>query len=165
MVIYGGNEMSKKLVAYFSASGVTKSVSEKLANVSGADLFEIVPEEIYTKEDLDWQDKQSRSSIEMSDRNSRPAIQSIVEDMDQYDTVFIGFPVWWYREPSIIDTFLEEYNFDGKTLIPFCTSGSSDLGESVDNFKKLAPGANVIAGERFASNVSEEELNNFINNI
>ena len=157
--------MSKSLVAFFSASVVTKSVSEKLANVLGADLFEIVPEEIYTPEDLDWQNKQSRSSIEMGDRASRPAISSKVDDISQYDSVFVGFPVWWYREPSIIDTFMEKYDFSGKTVIPFCTSGSSDLGESVDNIQNLAPGAKVVAGKRFAADVSEVELEKFVDEL
>ena len=157
--------MSKSLVAFFSASGVTKRVSEKLANVLGAELFEIVPDEVYTPEDLDWQNKQSRSSVEMSDRASRPAISSTVDDISQYDSVFVGFPVWWYREPSIIDTFMEQYDFSGKTVVPFCTSGSSDLGESVDNIQNLAPGAKVVAGKRFAADVSEVELKKFVDEL
>lgn len=150
--------MGKILVAYFSASGVTKKVSEKLAKATGADLFEIVPETPYTKEDLNWMDKKSRSSVEMNDRASRPAIASKVEDMAQYDVVFIGFPVWWYREPSIIDTFAEEYDLGGKTIVPFATSGGSGLGESGMNIGALAKDAHVIEGKRFAANVSEDEL-------
>ncbi len=157
--------MSKSLVAFFSASGVTKRVSEKLANVLGAELFEIVPDEVYTPEDLDWQNKQSRSSVEMSDRASRPAISSKVDDISQYDVVFVGFPVWWYREPSIIDTFMEQYDFSGKTVVPFCTSGSSALGESVDNIQNLALGAKVVAGKRFAADVTEVELEKFIDKL
>lgn len=122
--------MGKALVAFFSASGVTKKLSEKLAKVIGADLFEIVPKTPYTKADLNWMDKKSRSSVEMNDRSALPAIASKVEDMAQYDVVFIGFPIWWYREPSIIDTFAEAYDFGGKTIIPFATSGGSGLGES-----------------------------------
>ena len=155
--------MSKSLVAFFSASSgkVTKQVATKLASVAEADLFEIEPEVEYTAEDIDWQNKQSRSSVEMGDRSSRPAISSKVDDMSQYDTVFVGFPVWWYREPSIIDTFMEQYDFSGKTVVPFCTSGGSQLGESVENIQNLAPGAKVVAGERFASSVSEDELESF----
>nr|MCR5685700.1 NAD(P)H-dependent oxidoreductase [Lachnospiraceae bacterium] len=125
--------MAKSLVAYFSASGVTKKLAENLAEAIGADLFEIVPEQIYTDADLNWQDQNSRSSVEMKDRACRPAIASKVENMAQYDVVFVGFPVWWYREPSIIDTFAEEYDFGGKTIVPFATSGMSGIGESGRN--------------------------------
>ena len=150
--------MSKALVAYFSASGVTAKVAEKLAGVIGADLYEIKPEQTYTDADLNWQDKQSRSSVEMNDRSSRPAIGNKVENMDQYDTVFVGFPIGWYREPSIIDTFMEAYNFDGKTVIPFATSGGSGLGDSAKNMQELAKGAKVIDGKRFGSGASADEL-------
>lgn len=150
--------MANVLVAWFSASGVTTKVAEKLANAIGADAFEIVPEVPYTKEDLNWMNKQSRSSVEMNDRSSRPAIRNVVENMDQYNTVFIGFPIWWYREPSIIDTFMESYDFTGKTVVPFATSGGSSLGDSYKNLQVLAPGAKVINGERFSVSVSEEKL-------
>ena len=150
--------MSKTLVAYFSASGVTKRVAENLAKVAGADLFEIVPEQAYTSADLNWQNKQSRSSVEMNDRNSRPAISSNVDDMAQYSHVFVGFPVWWYREPSIIDTFMESYDWDGITVIPFCTSGGSGLGDAGKNMQALGNGAKVIDGKRLSGNASESEL-------
>ena len=150
--------MSKVLVAYFSASGVTAKVAKRLSNVIGADLYEIMPENPYTNADLNWQDKQSRSSVEMNDRNSRPAIRNTVTDMDKYDVVFVGFPIWWYREPSIIDTFMEAYSFDGKTVIPFATSGSSGMGDSSDNMQKLAKGAKVVQGKRFGSNAPDDEL-------
>ena len=150
--------MSKALVAYFSASGVTAKVAEKMAGAIGADLYEIKPEQTYTDADLNWQDKQSRSSVEMNDRSSRPAIGNKVENMEHYDTVFVGFPIWWYREPSIIDTFMEAYNFDGKTVIPFATSGGSGLGDSAKNMQKLANGAKVIDGKRFGSGASADEL-------
>ena len=150
--------MSKALVAYFSASGVTAKVAEKLAGVIGADLYEIKPEQTYTDADLNWQDKQSRSSVEMKDRSSRPAIGNKVENMEQYDTVFVGFPIWWYREPSIIDTFMEAYSFDGKNVIPFATSGGSGLGDSAKNMQELAKGAKVIKGKRFSSGASGDEL-------
>ncbi len=150
--------MSKKLVAYFSASGITKSAAEKLAGEIGADLFEIVPERPYSKADLNWQDSRSRSSVEMKDRNARPGISSKVGDMAQYDVVFVGFPIWWYREPSIIDTFMEAYDYSGKTVVPFATSGGSGLGEAPANMAKLAAGAKVENGKRFAASVSSQEL-------
>ena len=150
--------MAKVLVAYFSASGVTAKVAEKLSKAINADLYEIAPEDPYAKADLNWMNKKSRSSVEMNDRSSRPAIGNKVENMDQYDTVFVGFPIWWYREPSIIDTFMESYDFTGKTIIPFATSGGSGLGESYKNLQTLAPGAKVTDGERFSAGISEEKL-------
>ena len=150
--------MSKKLVAYFSASGTTAKVAKKMAEAIGADLFEIKPEMPYTGADLNWQNKNSRSSVEMNDRSSRPAIAVKAADMLQYDVVFVGFPVWWYREPSIIDTFMESYDFAGKTVIPFATSGGSGLGDSAANMQKLAKGAKVVNGKRFSGSASAEEL-------
>lgn len=150
--------MSKALVAFFSASGVTRAVAERLAQGIGADLFEIEPAIPYTRADLNWQDRKSRSTIEMNDRSCRPAIASKVADMAQYDVVFVGFPVWWYREPSIIDTFMEQYDFSGKTVIPFATSGGSQLGDSAKNMQALARGARVLEGKRFAARASEREL-------
>ena len=149
--------MSKKLVAYFSVSGVTAKVAREIAAVENADCFEIKPEVPYTKEDLDWTNKQSRSTLEMKDRSCRPAIVK-VPDVAPYDVIFVGFPVWWYREPSIIDTFLESADFTGKTLIPFCTSGGSGLGESTDNFRALAPGAKVLEGKRLTGRDTEASL-------
>ena len=150
--------MSKKLVAYFSASGTTAKVAKKMAETIGADLFEIKPEIPYSGADLNWQNKNSRSSVEMNDRSSRPAIAVKAADMPQYDVVFVGFPVWWYREPSIIDTFMESYDFAGKTVIPFATSGGSGLGDSAANMQKLAKGAKVVNGKRFSGSASAEEL-------
>jgi flavodoxin len=157
--------MSKVLVAFFSASGVTKGLAENMAKVVGGDLFEIVPEEIYTDADLNWQDKNSRSSVEMNDRNARPAIKSVVEDMSQYTHVFVGFPVWWYREPSIIDTFMEGYDWSGITVIPFCTSGGSGLGDAGKNMQDLASGAKVVERKRLAGNTSEEDLKTWMNKV
>ena len=154
--------MGKALVAYFSASGVTAKLAKRLADVIGADLFEIKPEQVYTKADLNWQDKKSRSSVEMNDRSCRPAIGDKVENMEQYDTVFVGFPIWWYREPSIIDTFMEAYNFEGKTVIPFATSGGSGMGDSAGNMQELAKGAKVVSGKRFGHNASADELKNWV---
>ena len=150
--------MSKALVAYFSASGVTAKMAKKLADAIGADLFEIVPEDPYTKADLNWMNKKSRSSVEMNDRSCRPAIRSSMETMAQYDVVFVGFPVWWYREPSIIDTFMEAYDFSGKTIVPFATSGMSGIGDSGKNMQDLAKGAKVLPGKRFKNSASSEEL-------
>ena len=150
--------MAKTLVAYFSASGTTARVAERLAQATGADLFEIVPEVAYTAADLNWQNKQSRSSVEMGDRSSRPAIASKVADMAAYDVVFVGFPIWWYREPSIIDTFMEAYDFAGKTVVPFATSGGSGIGSAGANMAALAAGAKVVAGERLASSTGTAEL-------
>ena len=150
--------MSKTLVAYFSASGTTAKVAKKMAEAIGADLFEIKPETPYSGADLNWQNKNSRSSVEMNDRSSRPAIAVKVADMPQYDVVFVGFPVWWYREPSIIDTFMESYDFAGKTVTPFATSGGSGLGDSAANIQKLAKGAKVVNGKRFSGSASAEEL-------
>ena len=150
--------MSKTLVAYFSASGVTKKLAERLPDSIGADLFEIVPEKPYTRADLVWINPKSRSSVEMKDRSCRPAIASKVEDMSQYDVIFLGFPIWWYREPSIIDTFAESYDFSGKTIVPFATSGSSGIGESGGNIKKLAKDSDTKEGQRFKAKASAEEL-------
>lgn len=150
--------MTKALVAYFSASGVTAKVAENLAKAIGADLYEIAPEVPYTDEDLNWMDQKSRSTVEMKDRSCRPAIGTKVENMEQYDTVFVGFPIWWYREPSIIDTFMESYDFSGKTVIPFATSGGSGLGDSFKNMQALAPAAIVKDGKKFAPSTSEVSL-------
>ncbi len=149
---------NKILVAYFSATGTTAGVAEKLASAIGADLFEIKPKQPYTEADLDWRNKQSRSSIEMDNPDARPEIATKVTDMNKYDIVFVGFPIWWYREPSIIDTFMESYDFAGKTVVPFATSGGSGMGKSGEIMQKLAPKAKVFAGKRFSSGVSSEEL-------
>ncbi|MDU2694527.1 MAG: flavodoxin, partial [Intestinibacter bartlettii] len=122
---------NKSLVTYFSASGVTKKVAEKLAEAAGADLFEIKPEVAYTEADLNWMDKKSRSSIEMNDKSFRPAIAEKCNNMADYDVVYIGFPIWWYVAPTIINTFLESYDFSGKTIVLFATSGGSGFGNTV----------------------------------
>lgn len=150
--------MSKTLVAYFSASGVTAKMAEKLAKATGGDLYEIEPEVKYTRADLDWTNKKARSTVEMNDPSSRPAIKGHVENFAQYDRVFVGFPVWWYREPSIIDTFMESEDFSGKKVIPFATSGVSPVGKSGENMQKLAPNAKVYEGQRFANSASVDEL-------
>lgn len=150
--------MSRKLVAYFSATGTTTKVAELLADAIGADIFEIQPEVPYSAADLDWQNPNSRSSIEMKNEASRPAISHKRDNMDDYDTIFIGFPIWWYVAPTIINTFLESYDFAGKKIIPFATSGGSGMG---DTNQKLAPscsGAKLLNGKVFKSNVSLKEL-------
>ena len=131
----------KKLVAYFSASGVTKKAAQQLADAIGADLFEIKPSVPYTRADLDWTDKTSRSTLEMKDPTSRPQIAERCGNMGEYDTVYLGFPIWWYVAPTVIDTFLESYDFSGKTLIPFATSGGSGMGKTVEVLKKVCPDA------------------------
>ena len=133
--------MSKILVAYFSASGVTASAAKEVARVLGADLFEIRPQIPYTQADLNWMDKKSRSTVEMNDPSCRPAIADKVSNMDMYDTVIIGFPIWWYVEPRIIDTFLESYDFSGKKLIPFATSGGSGISRAEKSLKEHCPKA------------------------
>ena len=153
--------MKKVLVAYFSVlgeEGVTGKLADRFAKRIGADLFEITPAEPYTKVDCDWRNNKSRSSIEMADRSSRPAIASQVEDMGQYDVVFVGFPIWWYREPSIIDTFMEAYDFAGKTVVPFATSGGSGIGDSGRNMNALAPKARVATGKVFDTGVSADTI-------
>lgn len=134
--------MTKKiLVAYFSASGVTAKAAENIAKAVNADLYEICPAEPYTSADLDWMNRHSRSSVEMNDPDSRPAIAAPVKNMAQYDTILVGFPIWWYVEPRIVDTFLESYNFSGKTMIPFATSGSSGIERSEQSLKAHCPDA------------------------
>lgn len=151
----------KVLVAYFSATGTTEGLAKRLAIVTEGDLFKIIPEEPYTADDLNWQNSKSRSSIEMQDRKCRPAISSKLDNINDYDVIFVGFPVWWYREPSIIDTFMESYDFTGKTVVPFATSGGSPIGESGKNMQALAPEAGVAEGKRFSVDVSDAELKNW----
>ena len=131
----------KALVTYFSASGVTRNAAKQVADIIGADLFEITPEQLYTEADLDWRDKQSRSTIEMNDKNSRPAIKDggKVENLDQYDVVYVGFPIWWYTAPTIINTFIEANDFTGKTIVPFATSGGSNIKKACEDLQATYP--------------------------
>lgn len=138
--------MKKTLVAYFSASGITAHAAKEIAKTVGADLYEICPTKVYTDADLDWTDKKSRSTAEMNDPACRPEIAGTVENIEQYDTVFIGFPIWWYVEPRIVDTFLESYDFSGKTLIPFATSGGSGIGGAEKSLREHCPKANWKQG-------------------
>ena len=149
--------MSKALVAYFSASGVTEKLAKRLAEAIGADAAEIVPEKPYTSADLDWTNKKSRSSVEMNDRACRPALASSPSPAG-YDVVFVGFPVWWYREPSIIDTYMEAHDFSGKTVVPFATSGGSGIGDAGANMQALAKGARVVLGKKWSASASAAEL-------
>jgi len=137
----------KVLVAYFSASGTTKGVAQQLAEVAGADLHEIKPEKPYTDADLDWNDRQSRSLLEMQDKNSRPAIKDKLQNMKDYDVVYVGFPIWWYTCPTIINTFMEAYDFQGKTVIPFATSGGSSIKKACADLKAAYPNVNWKEGE------------------
>ena len=154
--------MSKKLVAYFSASGVTKKVAERLAEAVGADIYEIKPEVPYTKADLNWRDETSRSNIEMGDKSCRPSMADKDANVAGAEVVYIGFPVWWSREPSIIDTFLEAYDFSGKKIVPFCTSVSSGIGDTAKYMQEIVKSCEVLPGKRFGSNVSDAELKTFI---
>ena len=155
---------SKTLVAFFSATGTTMEAASKLAKVADADLFEIVPEVLYTPADLNWRDKSSRSTLEMEDKSSRPAIASKVENMAQYDTVFVGYPIWWYIAPTIINTFLEQYDFTGKTVIPFFTSGGSGAGETMKYLRPSAPGANWVEPKNL-NYMSESEMKSWVNSL
>ena len=150
--------MSRKLVAYFSASGVTAKVAETLSEAIGADLYEIEPAVPYTKKDLNWMDKKSRSTVEMNDPASRPAIAGMRDNMEDYDTVFVGFPIWWYVAPHIINTFLESYDLTGKTIVPFATSGGSDMGKTNEKLMPSSAGAKLIEGKVFNHSASHEEL-------
>lgn len=150
--------MAKELVAYFSATGTTARVAHDLAAAIGADLFEIEPVEPYTRADLDWRNKRSRSSVEMGNEASRPAIKDTIRNMDDYGVVYVGFPVWWYVEPRIIDTFLESYDFTGKRIVPFATSGGSGLGKAPQRMQTLVPGALVRNGGLLNGRPSQAKL-------
>ena len=155
----------KILVAVFSASGVTKRVGKEIAGIAGADFYEIVPKDIYTSADLDWMNKKSRSSIEMNDPSARPEINGRVADMDSYDTVIIGFPIWWGVAPRIIDTFLESYDFSGKSIIPFCTSGGSSVGRSDTALHKDVSGDVKWAKGKQINRVNEAEIRRWLDEV
>ena len=154
--------MSKKLIAYFSASGNTAKLARTLAAAAEAELYEIRPAVPYTRQDLNWMDKKSRSTLEMQDKNCRPALADSDAPVPGADVIFLGFPVWWYREPSIIDSFLDAYDFGGKTVVPFLTSGMSPLGEGQERIEALAKGARVLTGRRFSPRAGEGELKAWI---
>lgn len=150
--------MNKTLVAYFSASGVTAKLAKTLSETIGADLYEIQPAIPYTSADLDWTNKKSRSSIEMEDKSFRPAITGKVESMAQYDRIFVGFPIWWYVAPTIINTFLEQYDLTGKKVIPFATSGMSGMGNTNAELRDSCKGADLREGKRFSTKTKASEL-------
>ena len=157
--------MSKNLVAYFSASGSTAKLAKALASAAEAELYEIRSAVPYERRDLNWMDKKSRSTLEMQDKSCRPALADREAPIAEADVIFVGFPIWWYREPSIIDSFLDAYDWAGKTIVPFCTSGGSDLGEGQGRIEKLAKGARVLRGRRFNARASEAELKKWIETI
>lgn len=153
------------LVAYFSASGTTAKAAKLLAKATGADLYEIKPAVPYTRADLNWMDKGSRSSLEMNDKNSRPALADSDAPIDGHDVVFLGFPIWWYVAPTIINTFLESYNFTGKTIVLFATSGGSGLGRSAAGLQSSAPGAKILDGRLLNGRLNEEELKAWVSGL
>lgn len=155
----------KILVAYFSATGTTKGVAETAADAMGADLYEIVPKDPYTSADLDYSDNNSRSTKEMNDPNARPEINGSVENMEQYDIIFLGYPIWWGDAPRIISTFMESYDFSGKTIVPFCTSGGSGVGSSAENLESLVSGATWVSGERLNGGASHNDIVEWINGL
>ena len=157
--------MSSKLVAYFSASGVTGSVAQKLAQATGADLYEIRPSVPYTSADLNWNNAGSRTSVEMKDKSSRPALADKNAKLDGHDVIFLGFPIWWYVAPTIINTFLEAYDFTGKTVILFATSGGSGFGQAVAGLQPSAPGAVIREGRVFNRRVSVDELKKWADSL
>ena len=159
------NDNAKALVAYFSATGNTETVAKQLQAVLDADGYEIVPEEPYTADDLNYNKDDCRANKEQNDSTARPAIAGSVENMDDYDVVFIGYPIWWGKAPKIIDTFLESYDFSGKTIVPFCTSGSSGIAGSLNEIQSAAPNANWETGRRFSANATETDLQDWGNGL
>ena len=155
----------KVLVAYFSATGTTKGVAEHIANGLNADIYEIVPEDPYTDADLNYNDNNSRTTIEMNDPNARPAISGSVENMEQYDIIFVGYPIWWGEAPRIVSTFMESYDFSGKTIVPFCTSGGSGIGSSASNLERLTSGATCLDGRRLNGSDSQDTVMEWVNSL
>lgn len=153
------------LVAYFSASGTTAKAAKALASAASADLYEIKPVVPYTSEDLNWMDKRSRSSVEMNDKHSRPALADTDAPVAEHDVVFLGFPIWWYTAPTIINTFLESYDFTGKTIVLFATSGGSGLGKTASNLQGSAPGARILDGRLFNGRLNADELKTWVSGL
>ena len=158
-------QATKVLVAYFSATNTTQGIAEHIANGLNADIYEIVPEEPYTDADLNYNDNNSRTTIEMNDPDARPAITGSVEDMEQYDIVFIGYPIWWGGAPRIVSTFVESYDFSGKTIVPFCTSGGSGVGSSATNLEQLTDGADWLPGKRLNGSDSQDTVMEWVNGL
>ena len=153
------------IVVYFSATGTTKGVAERIASAENADIFELIPAEPYTDADLDWNDSNSRTTLEMNDPDVRPAIANDTVDLEGYETVYIGYPIWWGDAPRMMSTFVEAHDFDSKTVIPFCTSGGSGIGRSGKNLASQAGSGNWLAGGRLDANISELELQDWINGM
>lgn len=160
-----GAQGNRVLVAYFSATGTTKGVAQHIANGLNADIYEIVPEEPYTDADLNYNDNNSRTTIEMNDASFRPAISGSVADMEQYDVVFIGYPIWWGEAPRIVSTFVESYDFSGKTVVPFCTSGGSGVGSSASNLEQLTSGATWMEGHRLSGSDSQDTVMEWVDGL
>lgn len=158
-------QATKVLVAYFSATNTTQGIAEHIANGLNTDIYEIVPEEPYTDADLNYNDNNSRTTIEMNDPDARPAITGSVEDMEQYDIVFIGYPIWWGEAPRIVSTFVESYDFSGKTIVPFCTSGGSGVGSSATNLEQLTDGADWLPGKRLNGSDSQDTVMEWVNGL
>lgn len=156
--------MSKRLVAYFSASGVTGKVAKMVAEVAGADLYEIRPKQLYTKADLNWMDQNARSTIEMKDKKIRPEIVDTDAKIAEYDEILIGFPIWWYVAPTIIHTFLEKYDFTGKKIVLFATSGGSGFGNTVKELEPSAPGATIVEG-KLLNNASKQQIESWVTTL
>lgn len=156
--------MGKKLVAYFSASGTTRKIAEMIAEAVEADLYEIVPKQPYSKADLNWMDKKSRSSVEMNDKKYRPEITDTNANINKYDEIILGFPIWWYVAPTIINTFLECYDFSGKKIVLFATSGGSGFGNTVKELIPSAPDANIVEG-KILNNVSKRDVENWVKSL
>lgn len=161
----GNTEMVKVLVAYFSATNTTEGVAQTISDSLNADLYEITPEQPYTDADLDYHDDESRSTIEMNDPDARPAISGSVENMEEYDIVFVGYPIWWGEAPRILNTFVESYDFSGKTIVPFCTSGGSGMGSSAENLEDLTSGATWLSGTRLNGGASHDFIVEWINGL
>lgn len=158
--------MSKKLIAYFSCTGTTRKVAENLVEAIDGDLYEIIPKNAYTDEDLNWRNKNSRVSLEMMNKDSRPEILTKINNMEEYNTIFLGFPIWWYTAPRIINTFLESYDFSGKTVVVFFTSGGSGLGNTISDLKQsCSNNVNFISGKRFGRSTSVEDLKLWVNSL
>ena len=157
--------MNKSLVAYFSATGTTEGAANALAKAARADLYRITPAQPYSSRDLNWNNSSSRSSVEMGNDSARPALAQVAPDLSPYDVVFVGFPIWWYVEPRIIDTFLESTDFAGKTIVPFATSGGSGLGKAPERMASLTPGATVLPGKLLNGGPSDTTLRTWIENL
>lgn len=154
--------MNNNLVVYFSCSGETKKVAEELKSVLNCDIFEIVPETVYTDRDLDWNDKNSRSTIEMGDESCRPRIRNRIDNIDKYNTIYLGFPIWWYTAPKIVNTFLDSYDFSNKKVILYCTSGGSSIDKTYNDLKNSYPDIDFIKGSRLYSN---SDIDSFVNSV